>query len=122
VIEAAWGAPKFYLLSHIPGAGYIDTNEVESEPLWNKVSDAQLKAMLAKHGIRHDTTVILYGRDVYAAARVAQIHAVRRGERRASARRRLENLVRCRSAGRTRHAAGTKPAPDFGAPIPASRS
>ncbi len=55
------------------GAGYIDTNEVESEPLWNKVSDAQLKAMLAKHGIRHDTTVILYGRDVYAAARVAQI-------------------------------------------------
>lgn len=37
------------------------------------MSDAQLKAMLAKHGIRHDTTVILYGRDVYAAARVAQI-------------------------------------------------
>lgn len=73
VFEAAWGAPKLYLLSHIPGAGYIDTNEVESEPLWNKVSDAQLKAMLAKHGIRHDTTVILYGRDVYAAARVAQI-------------------------------------------------
>ena len=73
IIEAAWGAPKFYLLSHIPGADYIDTNEVESEPLWNKVSDASLQAMLAKHGIRHDTTVILYGRDVYAAARVAQI-------------------------------------------------
>lgn len=73
LFEVAWGAPKFYLLNHIPGAGYIDTNEVESEPLWNKVSDDQLKAMLAKHGIRHDTTVILYGRDVYAAARVAQI-------------------------------------------------
>ncbi|WP_455427918.1 sulfurtransferase [Dryocola sp. LX212] len=73
VIEAGWGAPKKYLLSHIPDAGYIDTNEVESEPLWNKVSDEQLKAMLAKHGIRHDTTVVLYGRDVYAAARVAQI-------------------------------------------------
>ena len=39
MIEAGWGAPKLYLLSHIPGAGYIDTNEVESEPLWNKVSD-----------------------------------------------------------------------------------
>ncbi len=52
MIEAAWGAPKFYLLNHIPGAGYIDTNEVESEPLWNKVSDAQLKALLAKQGIR----------------------------------------------------------------------
>ncbi|HBB6757146.1 TPA: sulfurtransferase [Citrobacter amalonaticus] len=73
VIEAAWGAPKFYLLSHIPGADYIDTNEVESEPLWNKVPGDSLKAMLAKHGIRHDTTVILYGRDVYAAARAAQI-------------------------------------------------
>lgn len=73
VIEAAWGAPKFYLLSHIPGAGYIDTNDVESEPLWNKVSDDKLQALLAKQGIRHDTTVILYGRDVYAAARVAQI-------------------------------------------------
>jgi thiosulfate/3-mercaptopyruvate sulfurtransferase len=73
VIEAGWGSPKKYLLSHIPGAGYIDTNEVESEPLWNKVSDEQLKAMLARHGVRHDTTVILYGRDVYAAARVAQI-------------------------------------------------
>lgn len=73
VIEAGWGTPKKYLLSHIPGAGYIDTNEVENEPLWNKVSDEQLKAMLAKHGIRHDTTVVLYGRDVYAAARVAQI-------------------------------------------------
>jgi thiosulfate/3-mercaptopyruvate sulfurtransferase len=73
VLEAGWGAPKFFLLNHIPGAGYIDTNEVESEPLWNKVSDDKLKTMLAKHGIRHNTTVILYGRDVYAAARVAQI-------------------------------------------------
>ncbi|WP_213715664.1 sulfurtransferase [Cedecea lapagei] len=73
VIEAGWGAPKKYLLSHIPGAGYINTEEVESEPLWNKVSDDKLKTMLAKHGIRHDTTVILYGRDVYAAARVAAI-------------------------------------------------
>ncbi|KMQ79196.1 thiosulfate sulfurtransferase [Edwardsiella ictaluri] len=73
VFEAAWGVPKQYLLSHIPGAGYIDTNMVESEPLWNKVSDAQLKTLLAKQGIRSDTTVILYGRDVYAAARIAQI-------------------------------------------------
>lgn len=61
------------MLSHIPGAGYIDTNDIESEPLWNKVSDDKLKALLAKQGIKHDTTVILYGRDVYAAARVAQI-------------------------------------------------
>lgn len=73
LIEAGWGQPKQYVLSHIPGADYIDTMEVESEPLWNKVSDARLADMLARHGIRHDTTVVLYGRHVYSAARVAQI-------------------------------------------------
>ncbi|BDH46202.1 thiosulfate sulfurtransferase YnjE [Salmonella enterica subsp. enterica serovar Choleraesuis] len=73
LLEAGWGQPKKYVLSHIPGADYIDTNEVESEPLWNKVSDEKLAQMLSSHGIRHDTTVVLYGRDVYAAARVAQI-------------------------------------------------
>ncbi len=73
IAEVGWGKPKLYLLGHIPGADYIDTNEVEQEPLWNTVTPEQLRAMLAKHGIRHDTTVILYGRHVYAAARVAQI-------------------------------------------------
>lgn len=73
VIEVAWGMPKQYLLGHIPGAGYLNTGEVESEPLWNKVSDDKLETMLLKQGIRHDTTVILYGRDVYAAARAANI-------------------------------------------------
>ncbi len=118
VFEAAWGAPKLYLLSHIPGAGYIDTNEVESEPLWNKVSDAQLKAMLAKHGIRHDTTVILYGRDVYAAARVAQIMLYAG----------VKDVRLLDGGWQTWSDAGLpvergmppaqQPAPDFGAPIP----
>ena len=118
VFEAAWGAPKFYLLSHIPGAGYIDTNEVESEPLWNKVSDAQLKAMLAKHGIRHDTTVILYGRDVYAAARVAQI-MLYAGVKDV---RLLDGGWKTWSDAGLPVERGTppeqKPEPDFGAPIP----
>ncbi|HBV9584513.1 TPA: ATP-binding cassette domain-containing protein [Klebsiella pneumoniae] len=118
VFEAAWGAPKLYLLSHIPGAGYIDTNEVESEPLWNKVSDAQLKAMLAKHGIRHDTTVILYGRDVYAATRVAQIMLYAG----------VKDVRLLDGGWQTWSDAGLpvergmppaqQPAPDFGAPIP----
>ena len=118
MFEAAWGAPKLYLLSHIPGAGYIDTNEVESEPLWNKVSDAQLKAMLAKHGIRHDTTVILYGRDVYAAARVAQIMLYAG----------VKDVRLLDGGWQTWSDAGLpvergmppaqQPAPDFGAPIP----
>ncbi|EJF31615.1 MULTISPECIES: sulfurtransferase [Enterobacteriaceae] len=118
VIEAGWGAPKKYLLSHIPGAGYINTEEVESEPLWNKVSDDKLKTMLAKHGIRHDTTVILYGRDVYAAARVAAIMLYAGVKD-----------VRLLDGGWTTWSAADlpverglpsqpKPAPDFGAPIP----
>lgn len=118
VFEAAWGAPKLYLLSHIPGAGYIDTNEVESEPLWNKVSDDKLKALMAKQGIRHDTTVILYGRDVYAAARVAQI-LLYAG---------VKDVRLLDGGWKTWSDAGLPvergmpgnitPAPDFGAPIP----
>ncbi|EMH4161343.1 sulfurtransferase [Pluralibacter gergoviae] len=118
VFEAGWGAPKRYLLSHIPGAGYIDTNDVESEPLWNKVSDEKLKALLAKKGIRHDTTVILYGGDVYAAARVAQIMLYAGVKD-----------VRLLDGGWKTWAAAdlpverglpddNTPAPDFGAPIP----
>lgn len=118
VIEAAWGAPKRFLLSHIPGADYINTNDVESEPLWNKVSDAQLKTLLAKHGIRHDTTVILYASDVYAAARVAQIMLYAG-----------VNDVRILDGGWKSWSdaglpvergmpASVKPAPDFGAPLP----
>ncbi|MGL4723519.1 MAG: rhodanese-like domain-containing protein [Scandinavium sp.] len=118
VFEAAWGAPKLYLLSHIPGAGYIDTNEVESEPLWNKVPDDKLKAFMAKQGIRHDTTVILYGRDVYAAARVAQI-LLYAG---------VKDVRLLDGGWKTWSDAGLPvergvpgkitPAPDFGAPIP----
>ena len=118
VIEAAWGAPKFYLLNHIPGAGYIDTNDVESEPLWNKVSDDKLKALMAKNGIRHDTTVILYGRDVYAAARVAQI-LLYAGVKDV---RLLDGGWKTWSAADLPVERGmpgkVAPAPDFGAPIP----
>ncbi|RJT26967.1 rhodanese-like domain-containing protein [Buttiauxella izardii] len=118
IIEAAWGAPKQYLLSHIPGADYIDTNEVESEPLWNKVSDDKLKALLAKHGIRHDTTVVLYGRDVYAAARVAQI-MLYAGVKDV---RLLDGGWQSWSDAQLPVERGlpndVKPAPDFGAPIP----
>ncbi len=118
IIEAAWGAPKQYLLSHIPGADYIDTNDIESEPLWNKVSDEKLKALLAKHGIRHDTTVIMYGRDVYAAARVAQI-LLYAGVKDV---RLLDGGWQSWSDAKLPVERGlpndVKPAPDFGAPIP----
>lgn len=73
VFEVDWGAPKTYLLGHVPGAGHIDTNAVESEPLWNVIDPAALRAWIVAQGIRADTTVILYGRTTMAAARVAQI-------------------------------------------------
>jgi molybdopterin synthase sulfurtransferase len=62
-----------YQAGHIPGAGYIDTNRFERLPLWNKVSDQALLALLLEHGIAHDTTVILYGRNSLAAARAAHL-------------------------------------------------
>jgi thiosulfate/3-mercaptopyruvate sulfurtransferase len=74
--------------------------------------------MLAKHGIRHDTTVILYGRDVYAAARVAQI-MLYAGVKDV---RLLDGGWQTwsdRFAGRTRHPPTVKPEPDFGVKIPA---
>lgn len=62
-----------YRSGHIPGAGYIDTNRLERQPLWNKVSDDALLALLLENGICHDTTVILYGRNSLAAARAAHL-------------------------------------------------
>jgi 3-mercaptopyruvate sulfurtransferase SseA len=58
---------------HIPGAGYIDTCELEGGPFWNKVSDAAWLAVLLANGIRHDSTVVLYGRGALAAARAAHL-------------------------------------------------
>jgi 3-mercaptopyruvate sulfurtransferase SseA len=58
---------------HIPGAAFFDTNAIEAEPLWNRVSDQDLEAALLARGVTHDTTVVLYGRDTLAAARAAFI-------------------------------------------------
>jgi len=73
IVEVAWGMPKQYLMAHIPGAIYLDTNSLEEAPLWNVVSDKQLHNLLGELGIRSDTSVILYGRNNMAAARAANI-------------------------------------------------
>jgi thiosulfate/3-mercaptopyruvate sulfurtransferase len=72
-MEVDWGVPKRYVLDHIPGAAYLDTNTIEAEPLWNALPDDKLKAVLLEHGIRADTAVVLYGRETTAAARAAHI-------------------------------------------------
>jgi thiosulfate/3-mercaptopyruvate sulfurtransferase len=73
LFEIGFGALPDFFAGHLPGAAYIDTAELESPPLWNKVSDAALTALLLRHGVRHDTTVILYGRNNLAAARAAHL-------------------------------------------------
>jgi thiosulfate/3-mercaptopyruvate sulfurtransferase len=47
---------------HIPGAIPLDTNRLESPETWNRRSPDELKTALEGLGIRHDTTVVLYGR------------------------------------------------------------
>lgn len=73
VMEVGWGDPVHYSQSHIPGAGYLNTNLLETEPLWNAVANDALRAALLEQGIDADTPLILYGRDTLAAARVAHI-------------------------------------------------
>ena len=73
LFEVGCGCATLYEHAHIPGASYIDTGEFECEPLWNKVGDAVLLSLLLSHGVRHDTTVILYGRNNLAAARLAHL-------------------------------------------------
>jgi 3-mercaptopyruvate sulfurtransferase SseA len=73
LFEVGFGAVAQFEGGHIPGAGYIDTAELELPPLWNKIADHDLLAFLLRQGIAHDTTVILYGRGTLAAARATHL-------------------------------------------------
>lgn len=73
LFEVGCGGAALFEQAHIPGAGYIDTAELEQEPLWNKVSDRALLRLLLRLGVRHDGCVVLYGRSTLAAARAAHL-------------------------------------------------
>ncbi len=60
--HAHFGNYEDYEKGHIPGAIALDTLELESPLTWNRRTPEELEATLEKHGISHDTTVILYGR------------------------------------------------------------
>lgn len=51
-----------YHKGHIPGAIPVDTNSLEATQTWNRRSPGELKRALENYGIRHDTTVVIYGR------------------------------------------------------------
>lgn len=53
-----------YEAGHVPGAIPLDTMRLESPDDWNRRSAEELEAALIEHGIRHDTTVVLYGRPI----------------------------------------------------------
>lgn len=73
LIEVGCGARGCYQDGHLHGAHYLDTGQLETGPFWNKVADADLLLLLQSLGIRHDTTVILYGRGMLAPARAAHL-------------------------------------------------
>jgi len=79
-----FGVPQEYEESHLPGALYLDTNELENPVDWNRRTPEELEHALQRLGIMHDTTVVLYGRDTEGGAnekwpgrRAGQIAAAR---------------------------------------------
>lgn len=73
LIEVGCGQLAQFESGHIPGAAYLDTRALEAAPLFNKIDDHALHALLLGHGIHHGATVILYGRNCLAAARAAHL-------------------------------------------------
>ncbi len=71
--EVSWGPGDKYMEGHIPGAAHINTDDFEEGPLWNRKSDEEILKSLLSNGIRHDDTIVLYGLDTTAAARIALI-------------------------------------------------
>jgi thiosulfate/3-mercaptopyruvate sulfurtransferase len=76
LLEVACDGFDAYRASHIPGAAYLDTRQFEQLPFWNTVPDAELRRVLQLAGVGADSTVVLYGRNMLAAARVAQLMLV----------------------------------------------
>jgi thiosulfate/3-mercaptopyruvate sulfurtransferase len=73
LFEVSCDAHHAFCSKHIPGAHYIDTQALEAPPFWNAIDDVALLARLGIHGIHYKTTVVLYGRNQSAAARVAHL-------------------------------------------------
>ncbi len=62
ICHSHYGYPEDYQAGHIPGAVSMDTNSLESTETWNRRTPKELEKTLTGLGIRHDTTVVVYGR------------------------------------------------------------
>ncbi|MDX1615119.1 MAG: rhodanese-like domain-containing protein [Candidatus Promineifilaceae bacterium] len=63
LFHVSYDLAEEYEQGHIPGAVHLDTLALESPQSWNRRSAEELGQALREHGIRHDQTVVLYGRD-----------------------------------------------------------
>ncbi len=74
VLEASWAhldRAEDYRRGHIPGAIHFNTDEIEDgHPTWKLRSPRELQEVIGRHGITPQTTVIVYGKQLVAAARV----------------------------------------------------
>ena len=73
LLEVGCKGFEAFAAAHVPGASYLDTHQLEGGAFWNKVGDADLLQVLLGCGIRHDSTVILYGQNSIAGARAAHL-------------------------------------------------
>jgi molybdopterin synthase sulfurtransferase len=73
LVELGCATRALFDAARIPGACWLDTASLETAPLYNKVSDRALLALLLELGIDAATTVVLYGRSSLAAARAAHL-------------------------------------------------
>ena len=73
IVEVSWRGENAYRQGHIPGAVYLDTDDLESLPLWNVVPAAKLESALLAKGITRDTLVVVCGKDITPATRAALI-------------------------------------------------
>lgn len=62
ICHSHYGYIEDYDKGHIPGAIALNTNWLESTETWNRRTPEELRARLQSLGIRHDTTVVVYGR------------------------------------------------------------
>ncbi|MFV0425319.1 MAG: rhodanese-like domain-containing protein [Bacilli bacterium] len=73
--EASWGGEETsYVAGHIPTSVHINTDEIESEPLWSLNDDADLIEFLNNNGIMKEDAIILSGKSGdMAVARIAVV-------------------------------------------------
>jgi 3-mercaptopyruvate sulfurtransferase SseA len=74
VVEASWSTlenASEYRRAHVPGAIHVNTDDFENgSPQWRLKDLAELQQVIGEMGIAPDTTVVVYGSQLIAAARV----------------------------------------------------